>query len=171
MTAKKRAAPKKQPATKKTADKAPRKTAGKRSAKKTQSNAPNPASKAGEHGSPFAPELLAALAVKLVRLKEDAPAGSPGKISRLAYTGYDDIFIDALKRAEMLLLAASGRSNEDVHAYPPMPPGFNWVDNSRFYLASGLEMGPMLFAVPEPASLLLAAMSLGWITTRRRVVR
>lgn len=55
--------------------------------------------------------------------------------------------------------------------YPPMPSGFTWVDNSHFYLASGLEMGPMLFVVPEPSSPILIMFGLAMVLSRRSVDR
>lgn len=65
----------------------------------------------------FPPEILADLAVKLLRWGgEGAPRGS-GSRDTLSSPANDAVFADALKRAELLLLAASGKSNEDVHAY------------------------------------------------------
>jgi hypothetical protein len=55
--------------------------------------------------------------------------------------------------------------------YPPMPSGFTWVDSSHFYLASGLEMGPMLFVVPEASTPILMMLGLAMVLSRRRVDR
>jgi len=55
--------------------------------------------------------------------------------------------------------------------YPPMPSGFTWVDSSHFYLASGLEMGPMLFVVPEASTSILMMFGFAMALSRRRVNR
>lgn len=47
-------------------------------------------------------------------------------------------------------------------------PGFHVTTNSNFYLAGGLELGPMLFIVPEPSSLFLFAAGAGLVLRRRR---
>lgn len=52
-----------------------------------------------------------------------------------------------------------------------IPSGFTWVDSSNFYLASGLEMGPMLFAVPEASTPILLMFGLAMVLSRRRVDR
>lgn len=66
---------------------------------------------------PFPPELLADLAVKLVRLPESATRVEGKDRPRLSSLDYDEAFSDALKRAEKLLNAARGTTDEDVHAY------------------------------------------------------
>ncbi|MCB1130189.1 MAG: hypothetical protein KDN05_03610, partial [Verrucomicrobiae bacterium] len=51
--------------------------------------------------------------------------------------------------------------------YPASSPDFGWVNSNNFYLASGLELGPMLFVVPEfsVAGLMLPS---GLLLLRRR---
>ena len=65
----------------------------------------------------YPPEVLADLAVKLVQLTMDASPTSARPRPQLAARAFDAVFADALKRAEMLLLTASGQSDEDVQAY------------------------------------------------------
>ncbi|MCB1130213.1 MAG: hypothetical protein KDN05_03730 [Verrucomicrobiae bacterium] len=67
--------------------------------------------------APFPPELLADLAAKLVRLPESASRLEAKESLRLSSPAYDEAFSDALKRAEKLLNAARGTTDEDVHAY------------------------------------------------------
>jgi hypothetical protein len=47
-------------------------------------------------------------------------------------------------------------------------PGFHATDNHHFYLAGGLELGPMLFIIPEPSCLFLTAVGLGGLLSARR---
>ena len=47
-------------------------------------------------------------------------------------------------------------------------PGFRAAKGSEFYLASGLELGPMLFAIPEPSAMLLAGAGVLFLLPRRR---
>lgn len=93
------------------------KVASKRAAPKAPRTRGKPQKPDTSTGSLFAPELLADLAVKLVRLKMDASSTGSRSKPQLASRAFDADFADALKRAEMLLLMASGRSDEDVHAY------------------------------------------------------
>jgi hypothetical protein len=96
---------------------AAKKTARKRSAKKSGSNSSKSGMSYSDSNASFPPEILADLAVKLARLNTAAPTDDSRRGPRLAAPGFDIIFADALKRAEMLLLAASGKSAENVHAY------------------------------------------------------
>lgn len=47
-------------------------------------------------------------------------------------------------------------------------PGFHVTDSNHFYLAGGVELGPMLFIVPEPSALFLSAIGLGGLLSIRR---
>jgi len=96
---------------------AAKKTARKRAAKKTARKSRDPKNPGASTEGYFPPEVLADLAVKLVRLKTDVPTGRSKSALQLASPGLDATFADALKRAEMLLLSASGKSDEDIHAY------------------------------------------------------
>ena len=87
---------------------------------------PQPGQKTGRPGSEsetnginqaFTPEILADLTVKLVRLRMESPSSAASSRPQLASSAYDEVFADALKRAEALLLMAGGRSEDDIHAY------------------------------------------------------
>lgn len=47
-------------------------------------------------------------------------------------------------------------------------PSFRPVTSNEFYLASGLELGPMIFAIPEPSALMLAGVGGLLLLPRRR---
>lgn len=47
-------------------------------------------------------------------------------------------------------------------------PTFRPVTSSEFYLATGLELGPMIFAIPEPSALMLAGAGGLLLLPRRR---
>lgn len=47
-------------------------------------------------------------------------------------------------------------------------PGFHVTDSNHFYLASGLELGPMLFIIPEPPGACLSVVGVGGLLLRRR---
>ena len=96
---------------------AAKKTARKRPAKKKGSKRSRTGTSASGSKTLLPPEILADLAVKLARLNTAAPTDHSRRGPRLAAPAFDVIFADALKRAEMLLLAASGKSNEEIHAY------------------------------------------------------
>ncbi len=100
-----------------TAKKAAKKAATKRVTRiQSDNNSTSRGIKPGNNDS-FPPEVLADLAVKLVRSKRDAPTNNPHSSPPLSSPAFDAEYADALKRAEMLLLAASGKSDEDIHAY------------------------------------------------------
>lgn len=46
--------------------------------------------------------------------------------------------------------------------------GFQVTNNGWFYLAGGIELGPMLFAIPEPSSCLLVFFGMVFFGARRR---
>jgi hypothetical protein len=47
-------------------------------------------------------------------------------------------------------------------------PGFHAVDYNHFAMAAGMNLGPMLFTVPEPSGLLLTAAGAGLLLVMRR---
>lgn len=96
---------------------AAKKTAHRGVEKKRKPNRSRSGTSDFESIAPLPPEVLADLAVKLVRLNTAASTVHSRPEPRLAAPGFDAIFADALKRAEMLFLEASGKSDEDIHAY------------------------------------------------------
>jgi hypothetical protein len=65
----------------------------------------------------FPPEVLADLAIKLEALKNGGSGNSSHSNCSLSHQVFGPDFQDALKAAENLLLAASGQTDEVVHAY------------------------------------------------------
>jgi hypothetical protein len=80
-------------------------------------NKPKPGDGNGNGGHGSAPEILANLAVQLLRLKPEQikiPLATGKALSDPLLDGH---FLDALKRADSVLKTAAGLSDDDVHAY------------------------------------------------------